>query len=937
MTILVRAIVLLLTTIALTVSAEAQTATVQGKTLDAKNVPLPGIHLRLVDQTDTSKTYRTTSGTDGSFVFTDLPLRRFQLEATAVGRQKVVQSIAITSSTSFVRTIIMEDAPIVMGDVVTQGRVPPATQNGDTTEYTAAAFKTNRDATAEDLITKMPGVTVTNGTVTAGGETVQRVLVDGKPYYGDDPTLALRNLPAEVIDRIQVFDQMSDQAQFTGFDDGQSVKSMNILTRQNRRDMQFGKVLAGYGDDQRYEAGGNINEFDGNRRISFLGSSNNVNEQNFTTQDLLGVVSSNSQVRSPGQGPSRNGGGRSRNSQFSPTGGGRPNNSLVGQQQGINTSHMFGTNLSDSLATGLFTQGSYFFNRVDNTNQQDLARQYLLGGGVTSNYDQAAAIDSRNFNNRVNARVDYRSDTSNQLTVLPQLYFQSNDAANATSGTTYQGTTTTMAQSITGVDNAGYDLSGHVVYRHRFDIPGRTVSVDAGIASTKKQSTGSNASSNLTTGGLTSQGDTLDQQTHTLGRGRTLSANIVYTEPGWENGLVQVFFNPTYTENSADKKTYDFDPALQSFAQLDLPLSNSYTNTYTTENSGIGYRWRTEGINFMGSIGYQVARLNGDMSLTPGVTTARTFDAFLPNALLLYTMPEHRSLRIFYRTSMQSPTVAQLQHVIDNSNPLLLSEGNPDLRPSYTQSFVARYGQTTPGQGQAMFLLLSATYTAHYVATSTILPSRDTTLADGTAIAQGSQLVLPVNLSGYWNVRSFFTYGVPVDWIGSMLNLNTGLTYAQTPGLINAALNHSHTYSLSQGFVIASTVSQDFDFTISYTGNYTLARNTLQSDANSNSYSHTASIKWTWTFLEGVVLRNEVNNALTAGLAAGYNQSIVLWNISLAKKVFENQNGEIKVGVADLLKQNKSLNRTVTSSYIEDSNNEALGRYVMAGFTYTFR
>jgi hypothetical protein len=137
--------------------------------------------------------------------------------------------------------------------------------------------------------------------------------------------------------------------------------------------------------------------------------------------------------------------------------------------------------------------------------------------------------------------------------------------------------------------------------------------------------------------------------------------------------------------------------------------------------------------------------------------------------------------------------------------------------------------------------------------------------------------------------------------------------------------------------VIASTVSQDFDFTISYTGNYTLARNTLQSDANSNSYSHTASIKWTWTFLEGVVLRNEVNNALTAGLAAGYNQSIVHWNISLAKKVFENQNGEIKVGVADLLKQNKSLNRTVTSSYIEDSNNEALGRYVMAGFTYTFR
>jgi hypothetical protein len=920
--------------------AKAQEGSIRGKILDADRLPLAGAHIRLVSPEDTTQAYLTTSEGDGTFLFSKIPVKTYRLEVTSIGFQKFSVNIRVPASPIEIGPFVLAERTIRIGEVVVEGRIPPAVQNGDTTEYIAGAFKTNRDATAEELITKMPGITVDNGTVRAGGENVQRVLVDGKPYFGDDPTLALRNLPAEVIDKIQVFDQMSDQAQFTGFDDGQSVKAMNVMTRRERRDLEFGKFTAGYGNDGRYETGGNYNSFQNNRRISILGLSNNINEQNFTMQDLLGVVSANNQVRPPGQGPSRRGntGGGSRRSPSGSQGGsGGPNPFLSAQQQGLNTSHMLGTNFSDSLADNLFTQASYFFNRTDNVNQQALNRQYVLGGDSTSLYTQNTNPSSRNFNHRINARVEYAADLANAITVLPQLYFQSNRADNVLNAMSLQTGATSVSRSTTDALNSGYDLSGHIVYRHRFDVPGRTVSVDVGVGASRKTTNGSLESSTQFLPGPASQNDTLDQQSRYLSNGHTLSANVVYTEPGGENGLIQVNYSPSFTRSTANKSTFDFDPVTEGFTSLDIPLSNSYANEYFAQNAGLGYRLRLTDLNMMAGISYQVSRLEGSQPTVRGGDVSRTFTTFLPNALLLYTMPDHRSLRIFYRASTRAPTVTQLQRVTNNTNPLLLTTGNPDLNQSYTHSLLARYSVTSTDRAQSMFLLLSATYTANYIANSTVIPARDTVMADGTRLSPGTQLTFPVNLDGYWNVRSFFTYGFPFDLLQSTLNLNSGITFARTPGLVNSARNIANATTLSQGIVLGSNISPDFDFTVAYTGSYNLARNTLQADANSNYYSHTASIKWTWTFWEGIVLRNDVTNVLTSGLAAGYDQNIVLWNASIAKKLFEAQRGEIKLGVADILGQNKNVSRTITDTYVEDTRNQALTRYIMLSFTYTIR
>jgi len=294
------------------------------------------------------------------------------------------------------------------------------------------------------------------------------------------------------------------------------------------------------------------------------------------------------------------------------------------------------------------------------------------------------------------------------------------------------------------------------------------------------------------------------------------------------------------------------------------------------------------------------------------------------------------NFRMYYQTATRAPSVTQLQDVVDNSNPLLLTTGNPELKQSYTHTLLSRYSITTPEEGRSIFLLFAANYTLDYIGTESITPSRDT-VVQGTHIAPGSQLTLPQNFDGYWSVRSFLTYGFPLDFISSTMNLNSGVNYTQTPGGINAVLNVSHAYTITLGGVIGSNISPNLDFTITYAGNYNHSNNTLQSTLNSNYYSHTAGLRFNWIFWSGIVFHDEMTNALNTGQGTGYNQNSLLWNMSLAKKLFAKDAGEIKLSVNDLLGQNKSLSRTITSSYTEDDRNEVLTRYVMLAFTYTVR
>ncbi|MGD0591689.1 MAG: outer membrane beta-barrel protein [Bacteroidota bacterium] len=928
-------------------AAQAQNILVHGIIHDSKRSPLFAVDIRLINLQDTTKILFTTTDQRGYFLFTPAELRQYRLEATYIGYQKIVKTISVDKHIMDLGTFTMTETPISEREVVIEGNIPAAVQNGDTTEYIARAFKTNPDAVVEDLVTKMPGITVSSsGTVSVGGETVQRVLVDGKPFFGDDPTLALRNLPAEVVEKIQVFDQMSDQAQFTGFDDGQSVKAMNVITRSANAHSEFGRFSAGYGDDDgRYIVGAALNKFDGDSRLSLVGLTNNVNQQNFTAQDVLGTgPGSNTSQRLPGgrRSSSTGGGGqggRSPGSQFSFGGGGGSANSFsAAQAQGINTTNMIGGNYIDSLSSQVFAQGSYFFNQVNNVNDQTTNRQYYNAGSSGSLYDQQTDADSKNYNHRANARIVYTIDSSNSIIVTPQLLFQQNQISNVLDATSSLATNVPLSESQTNnqTDASGHNLTGHITLRHKFELPGRTLSLDFSLSHNQKLTTTHFDAMTQQTGDSTAA-DTSNDQAHSITLGYSISPTLTYTEPVTFNSQLQLTYNASYSRNTADIRTYNFNALRQQYSDFDTLLSNVYENEYITQSAGMGYRIREDGLNAMAGFSVQSAELKNDQTFPFTGNISKSFIDYLPNALLSLALGAHENLRVMYRASTRPPNITQLQNVINNSNPLLLTSGNLDLQESYTNSLNVRYSITTPQKARSMFLLLSATFTNEYIGNATTLATRDTVLSDGTKLAQGSQLTIPINLNGYANVRSFFTYGFPVNFLSSMLNLSTGLTYTHTPAEINSLLDMTNTYAITQGFTLGSNVSPEVDFTLAYSGSYNISRTKLQPDQNSNYYSHTASFKFNWIFWNGIVFRNELNSTVTNGLSNGYDQNILLWNMSFGKKFFSNQRGELKLGVSDMLGQNKSITRNITDTYTEDVRNTALTRYVMLTFTYTLR
>ncbi len=917
----------------------AQTAfsqyTLNGTIIDADDqTPMAGATIKLIPEADSVLWQGATADDAGVFVFRNLRTGTYRLQINYLGYRQTVKQVTLAGADVHLGKVTLpKDATTLKNVEIIENQVR-VEQKADTSVYNASAYKTGKDATVEDLVTKMPGITNENGTIKAHGETVQKVLIDGKEYFGDDASLALKNLPSDIVDKVQIFDRMGDQASFTGFDDGNSTKAMNILTKTGMNNGVFGKFYAGYGylTDSRYSAGASVNWFDGNRRLSFIGMSNNVNQQNFSSQDLLGLSGSSSNGRRGGGGARPRGGGGGNWNQGN-------NNFLVGQSGGIATTHSAGLNYSDILGKkqNLKIAASYFFNRSDNTSRSEVNRTYFNSGDSSTVYKELNQSNSVNMNHRANLRLEYTIDSMNTLIFSPRFSYQDNSQTNIIDGQNIssEGTMLSHTQSDYTAKSIGYNAAGDLLYQHKFAKRFRTLSIDIGTDINNK--TGNAAQFALNSYQALTDSATLDQQANSASTSYKLNGNITYTEPAGKTGIVQLSYEPSYTWNKADKETFNRDTLGEGYSLLDTALSNKYDNEYMTQKATASYRVKGKQFNFMVGLAGQYALLSGDAVFPLTYKTNRSFYNVLPNAMFNYKFKNSSNIKIIYRTSTSPPTIQQLQNVIDNSNPLLLTTGNPDLKQSYRHFMMVRYGYTNTKKGQTFFAFASANYTQNYVANSTIIAQSDTLLNDLVVLHAGSQLTRPVNIDGNLSVNSFFTYGMPVRPIKCNINFNAGFSYTRAPGLINNATNFSNTYGINGGLVLSSNISEKIDFTIGYSGNYNIVKNTLQTGANNNYYTHNANIKLNWQFWKGFVFNTGVQNTLYAGIANGYNQNIFLWNAALGYKFLKDQSLDVRLSVNDILNQNSGISRTVTETYVEDDKNQVLKRYLLLTVTYTLK
>lgn len=911
---------------------------------DSGNSIMPGVAVTLYTP-DSTKQFFTVTDNNGIFVFKNIMPSKYRLRASFVGYQDFNIRLALSNKDINMGIQKMKFGTTNIKGVTIHGIVP-VEQHEDTTEYNADAFKTQPDATAEDLVNKMPGITSQNGAVTVNGEQVTQVLVDGTPFFGNDPMVALKNLPAEVIDKIQVFDKLSDQAQFTGFDDGNTTKTINIVTKRNRRNGTFGKAYGGYGTDQRYLAGGNMNFFNGPSRFSVIGLANNVNQQNFATEDILGALSDGGGGRGGGGGGPRfgsggHGGSFGGGSGISTTGTGLSRgagNFLVGNQGGITTTNSIGLNYTDAWDSNkVKLAASYFFNNAANNNNTTSTSVYNNG----DIYNQMQSSASTNYNNRINSRLEWNLDKNNIIYVILQGNIQqtslsSDDPENSLLDDIEQSFSNTSSSSF----SKGYDYSGNILYMHKFRKIHRTISWNMGFDDNNKNTPGNlfSIDDQYARDTIPAFLTTIDQQHNQPTMGYTLSSSLSYTEPIDNNNIIQLNYSPSVNINNTSLRTYNYDSAAEWYTISDTALSNQYENTYITQAFGIGYRLNHKRAYYiMASINPQYATLISQEEYPQSALIQRNYTNVLPRLIFNYRFSKSKNIRIMYRSNVTPPTISQLQNVINNSNPQLLNTGNPLLKQDFEQSFISRYGATNANAGTTFLVYAYANYIQNYIGNAEYSPLKDSILSEGTVLNTGSQLSQPVNLQGYWNAKGFITYGWLIRPLDINLNLNSGIVYVRTPALVNDVANYSSNYTYSEGAVISSNISENVDFTLSYTGNYSTVTNTLPNQEDGDYFTGVATGKINLIFFKGLIVNTSLSQTSYAGLSSIYNQTIYLWNGSIGYKFLKNKLLQVSISANDILNQNTSITRTVTDTYIEDSQTEVLRRYFMVNLQLNIR
>jgi len=400
---------------------------------------------------------------------------------------------------------------------------------------------------------------------------------------------------------------------------------------------------------------------------------------------------------------------------------------------------------------------------------------------------------------------------------------------------------------------------------------------------------------------------------------------------------MQINYAPSFQDSKADQETFNYDDGSSKYSVMDTSLSNKFNNTYNTQNTGVTIRHGDRNNMIAAGISYQYSELKSSQEFPQIGKIDNTYSNFLANAFSRFKLSSRSTLRVIYRGSVSPPSVTQLQNVINNSNQFFYTTGNPDLQQQYTNNLIARYNYTNSGKSKSFFANLFLQNISDYITNATYTAFQDSALSNTVILNKGSQLSKPVNMNGYLSARSFFTYGMPLKFIKSNLNWNAGISYTRLPGMNNNVSNISNISNYNLGAVLGSNINEYIDFDISYSANFNVAKNTFQPTLDNNYFTQTAGIDVNLLTKKGTFFQNSLANQNYKGLADGFNQNYWLWNMAIGQKFLKGQKGELKLSAFDLLKQNKSISRTVTSSYVQDQTNTVLTQYFMLTFTYKLK
>ena len=893
----------------------AQNLTIQGTLKDSiANRALNSATVSLVYAKDSSLVSFSRTNEAGAFNFKNVAPGNYLISVSYVGYvPKWVPVLIATEKTVEMGLIYMNDVN-TMSTVTVTARRPPVVINGDSVEFNSENFKTAPNAVVEDLLKKMPGMEVDkSGGITVNGKKVTKVFVNGKEFFTGDPTMATKNLPADAVDKIQVYDRKSDQAMFTGIDDGSEETAINLKLKKDRNKSTFGKLSGGAGTPSVFDAQGNVNVINNEEQFSTIGGANNTNRQNFSGRNIINFS---------GGGGGRPGAGGGVTVNFSGGSGETDANA-----QGIAETYSIGGNYSN-----LFNDKKTEFNAnlsisdVERNNISSSFTQNLTPGNAfnrISNSNSIAGNKQQNFG----STIDHKVSDNFSFRFTPSLGLQQTTNYSEDSTQTYLtngnllNSNTTIASSASDAVNAASTL----LLRKKFAKKGRTLSSTITQSFNRSNSTGSQFTEQLSyINKMLTNDSILDQQNIRKGENSSYSANLIYTEPLGKKSLLEFNSYLSKSIGSSSRRIFDRNDATDSYDLLNTRLTNEFNSEYTYSGGGMSYRSNQKKYNFATGFSLQNAVLDGE-NISAKTKLSQSFQDILPNATFRYNFSQTKNLNVDYRTSTNQPSITQLQPVLDQSNINRQSIGNPDLKRSYVHNLNVRFFSSKILAGKSFFSTLNASTTNNSIVNyDSVLPNR-------------TILTKPVNVDGAYRINTSLNYGFGIKKLKSRLSfglnagLNNNISYAN--GLLNTIVTKSTGPSMSYTYIVDDVI--DINLTARYS--FSNTNNAVNPTLNTNFLTKVFGADMTNYLPFNIVLNQSFNYAINTGRAEGFNTAVPIWNASFSKFFMKNKRAEIKMSAFDLLNKNIGINRNVSQNQIVDRSYNVISQYFLLSFTYSLQ
>lgn len=871
--------------------------------------PLAFATISLINDKDSVVLFVTVTDTTGRFSIPLLATGNLTLSASYAGFVPLWKNIRVSKNQSLTLDSLYLTERSSMDSIVITARRPPVEMNDDTLQFNTENYKTAPNAVVEDMLKRMPGITVDkDGTVRINGKGVRRVLVNGKDFFTGNPKMATQNLNADWVDKVQVYERKSDRTQFTGMDDGQTETTVNLVLKKDKLKAIFGRTSAAGGTEKRFDAQATINQFNTDKQRSYIGMANNTNKQGFALSEMLGfnqtMLSSGTAMINAGD--------------F-----GLPVSDLGNQQQGIADTYAGGVNINESWKKKTDLNASLQMSNMQLMAQKNTLRNILIPG---SNFVYASENQHQKNTRqqRFNAALDHKIDSFHSIRITPQLSFQQEDIESVNAFNSYytdaQPLNKGQTRQKSNTDRMA--VNNNILFRKRFRKKGRTLSSTIVLGYNEDKISSELLTENrLYMMGQPFRDSVFNQRNKAIAQSHLFNGSVTFTEQVGKRSLMELTGYYNSSMGSSDRNTMDYNLANGKFDIPNMNLTNMFSMNQDATGGTLRFRSNFKKINAgLGASAQKSSLTSENRSIVN--TIKQSFEDILPSGNLRYVINSKTNLNINYTTSTQMPSALQLQPVADVSDPLNVYKGNPGLRRAYVHQLMANLTNINIPRGKNIFMMASVNKTNNAIVQSDIID------------AAGRRTTMPVNADGVFNAFASISSGISLRQLKSNINISIGVNHYESLSFINRIKNRLTNQSISPSLNWNFSLENKLLVYASARWNISKASYSLQPLLNNNFLQQAYTLQMTNYLPQNILLTNNVTYTVNSGRAAGFNTKIPYWTASVSKSFLKNKRGELKLTALDILNQNIGINRIANQQFVEDTKYNALRRYFMLSFLY---